>query len=290
VEQEHEAGVGSRAGTRLVNLARRVRYAGYRLLSPLDYLFRRMNQLQRYPPLHLRRQVGGMSAGFNGPGYEFVAYLRLLAGLREGDSLWDVGCGCAMLSVALDDLGWRGRLIGSDVHRPSIEWARKHVESRIAGHRFVHMDIRNAAYWPKGRWSAQEWLRTFEERAFDVVIAKSLFTHVLPDELGVYLRGIRGRLRAGGRALLTFFILSEEQKRLAVQGKNRLSFRPYTEDGSCGVRTLLAPTAAVAYEREFLMECLRQAGFKPEGLRFHPGVWTGRADGLSFQDIVLVQE
>jgi SAM-dependent methyltransferase len=231
-----------------------------------------------------------MGAGFNGPGYEFVAYLRLLAQLRDDNFVWDIGCGCGMLELALQELGWQGRLIGTDIHKPSIEWARKNIETRHNGYRFVHMDIYNAAYWRKGTLSAQEWLSRFDEGGFDVVVAKSLFTHVLTDELHVYLTGIVDRLRPGGRALLTFFILSEEQSRLAASGKNHFSFVPYEKDGYCAVRNPLAPTAAVAYEQHYLLQSLRDAGFKVDSHAFRYGVWTGRPDGLSFQDVVVVEK
>jgi len=280
----------SRSGRLLVQVARSVRSAAYKSVTPLDYVFRFMNQLEQYPPLHLRRYVGAVNAGFNGPGYEFVAYLRLLAQLRDGDFLWDIGCGCGMLELALQDLGWQGRLIGTDIHKPSIDWAHKNIGTRFAGHKFVHMDIYNAAYWRTGTLSAQEWLDGFGGKGFDVVVAKSLFTHVLPDELRVYLKGISDRLKSGAKALLTFFILSEEQAHLAVSGKNRLSFHPYGENGCCAVRNPLAPTAAVAYEQHYLMESLRDAGFKVEGNSLRYGVWTGRPDGLSFQDIVVVEK
>jgi hypothetical protein len=52
----------------------------------------------------------------------------------------------------------------------------------------------------------------------------------------------------------------------------------------------MAPTAAVAYEQHYLMESLRDAGFKVEGYSLRCGVWTGRPDGLSFQDIVVVEK
>lgn len=276
------------AGKLLVRVARSGRSVVYRSLAPLDYAFRVMNQLEPYPPLHLRRHVGGMSAGLNGPGYELAAYLRLLAQLRNGDRLWDVGCGCGMLELALQDLGWEGRLIGTDIHKPCIDWAHGHIGTRFPGHTFFHMDIYNAAYWRRGRSSAQQWLDSFEESGFDVVVAKSLFTHVLPDELTVYLGGIADRLKPRGKALMTFFISSEEQKRLAASGKNRLSFQPYSEEGRCAVRNPLAPTAAVAYQQDFLIERFRDAGFNVKGFAPHYGAWTGRPDGLSFQDIVVL--
>ena len=280
----------STQGERLVRLARSVRTAFYGALSPLDYVLRFMNLLDHYPPLHLRMHVGGVHAGFNGSGYELVAYLRLLARLQDGERIWDIGCGCGMLELALEDLGWQGRLIGTDIHKPCIDWARKNIGTRYAACEFVHMDIFNEAYWRKGRLSARQWLDIFGEKGFDVVVAKSLFTHVLPDELDTYLTGIAERLNPGGRALLTFFILSEAQQQLAVAGRNRLLFQPYATDTRCSVRNPMAPTAAVAYDREYLTDRLRVAGFKVDSLNLRPGVWTGAPDGLSFQDIVVVEK
>lgn len=256
-------------------------------MTPFDYIFRIINRLGQYPPLHLRRHVGHLGAGFNGPGYEFVSYLRLLTDLKTGHSLWDLGCGCGMLELALEDMGWTGSLVGTDIHKPSIEWATRHIGVRIPDHKFIHSDIYNAAYWRNGRMNAQTWLEAFPERDFDVVIAKSFFTHVLPEELNLYLKSIADRMKVGGKALLTFFILTEEQKRLAKEGKNHFSFHPYAEDGCCAVRRPSAPTAAVAYEQQYLMTCFRDAGFKTDHCRLWYGAWTGRNDVLSFQDIIL---
>jgi SAM-dependent methyltransferase len=279
----------STVGTRLLPLVRSLRDAGYRALAPLDYAFRATSQLRQYPPLHLRRHVGGMSAGFNGPGYEFVAYLRLLAGLQNGDSLWDLACGCGMLELALEDLGWHGKLTATDISKPCIDWAQKNIGARVASDNFIHMDIYNEAYYRGGKLTTEAWLDGFSGNKFDVVIAKSLFTHVLPDEQIVYLKGIADRLKPGGRALLTFFVLSEDQARLAASGKNRMSFQTYEADERCAVYRPLAPHAAVAYREEYLREMFQNAGFKMDGYKLHPGTWTGNPGGLSFQDIVVAE-
>ena len=229
-----------------------------------------------------------MSSGFNGPGYEYVAYLRLLASLQMGDSVWDLACGCGMLELALEDLGWSGTLVGTDISRPCIDWTQRNIGGRVPGFKFVHMDIYNEAYQRDGKLSTEAWLRGFEGSGFDVVIAKSLFTHVLPDEQIVYLKAIADRLKPGGRALITFFVLSEEQARLAAEGKNRMLFQPYSEDGRCAVYRPLAPHAAVAYEEHYLEERLMEAGFRTHKL--YAGAWTGCAAGLSYQDIIVAEK
>lgn len=277
------------ARARLMHIARNVRSMAYGALLPFDSLFRRLNRLSLYPPIHLRRHVGCLGGGFNGPGYEFVVYLRLLAGLRDGQAIWDLACGCGLLELALADLGWEGRVVGTDIHRPCIQWAQRRLGKSLKQHTFEHMDVFNAAYWPAGKLTTAQWLEQFDARDFDVVVAKSLFTHVLPDELDVYFRGIALRLKPGGRAVLTFFLLDEEQARASAEGHARMQFHPYEADARCSVRTALAPTAAVAYPRAYVLERLREAGFNTDRCTIHPGVWSGRPDGLSFQDIVVIE-
>jgi hypothetical protein len=47
------------------------------------------------------------------------------------------------------------------------------------------------------------------------------------------------------------------------------------------------PEEAVAFESDWLLEALRAAGL--DLVAVHPGGWTGRADGLSFQDVVIAR-
>lgn len=272
-----------------MRVVRRVRTMGYGALWPLDRLFLWLNKLSDYPPIHLRRHVGLLGSGFNGPGYEFATFLRLLAGLKSGNSLWDIGCGCGLLQLALANLGWEGRLTGTDIHAPSIRWAQRHLGASLKNHFFEHMDVFNAAYWPSGKLTAEQWLASFSASGFDVVVAKSLFTHVLPDEMDVYFRGIAPRLKQGGRALLTFFLLDEEQQQASAAGSAVFTFSPFEKDARCFVRRQVAPTAAVAYPRDYIIERLVAAGFRADRITVYPGSWSGRADGLSVQDIVVAE-
>jgi hypothetical protein len=57
--------------------------------------------------------------------------------------------------------------------------------------------------------------------------------------------------------------------------------------GGMAVVDPAVPEEAVAYEEEWLLEALRAAGLDLVGL--HPGQWTGRAEGLSSQDVVVAR-
>lgn len=267
------------------HLYRRTRNAAYWLLDPFDALFRNINRLGNYPPIHLRRHVSCLGS-LDGRGYEFTAYLKLLLGLRAGQSLWDIGCGCGLLELALEHVGWRGRLIGVDIHKPSIRWAQRTISRRVPSFQFVHTDIYNPNYWSHGKESASEWFSGFTECDFDIVVAKSLFTHMLPEELDVYLRQINVRLKPTGKALLTFFMLNSEQEEL--QQSNQISFVKPHPGVAYAVRYVVAPTAAVAYEESYLIEHLDKNGLKADKIYY--GSWTGRGDALSSQDMVVVSK
>jgi SAM-dependent methyltransferase len=268
-----------------VQILRRIRNLGYWLLEPFDAVFRRINRLQAYPPIALRRQVGVLGT-LDGVGREFVTYLRLLGGLKVSSKVWDSGCGCGLLELALEQSGWQGTLLGTDIHKPCIQWAGRTISRRQPSFRFEHADIYNAAYWPRGKLTAREWFAQFHEGDFDLIVAKSLFTHMLPDELELYLSEIARRLKPSGSALLTFFLLNEEQRALEARGKNEIGF--IRQDDRYSVRLVQAPTAAVGYDEKYLLGKLQASGLK-SGPVLHYGTWSGRADGLSFQDIILVQ-
>ncbi len=284
--EQHSPTAGrARTLSSLAYAYRLARNAAYRLLNPLDALFLRINRLGQYPPIYLRRHAGCLG-GFDGSGYEFVSYLKLLTGLAPEHRLWDVGCGCGLLELALESAGWQGQLIGVDIHKPSVQWAQRAISRHIPSFRFVHADIQNPAYWPQGRMSADQWFFSFQEREFDRVIAKSLFTHMQLDELDIYLREIHTRLKLAGKALLTFFLLNPEQDKL--QYLNKIVFTKPDGASVYAVRNPAAPTAAVAYEENFLVEHLQGSGLLVEVIRY--GTWSGRGDGLSFQDLIVVSK
>jgi 2-polyprenyl-3-methyl-5-hydroxy-6-metoxy-1,4-benzoquinol methylase len=149
-----------KANDSIIRLLRWGRQEAYILLEPLDFLWRLVNHMQKYPPIRLRRHAGRLGT-LDGPGAEFAVLLKLLAGLMPGQKIWDLGCGCGMLELALEECGWQGELVGTDIHLPSIMWARRTLSSRRPSWRFLHADICHKAYWPRGRMNVQQWLNTF---------------------------------------------------------------------------------------------------------------------------------
>ena len=270
-----------------INLLRAGRHLALLGLSPFDYFGRLLNDKKDLPPLHLRRYVGPL-ASFESSGAEFMDHLRLLAELRPEERVLDIGCGCGQMALRLEKyLDDNGSYVGVDIHRPSIRWCRKNILARRNNFQFAHIDVRNLAYNPNGTHRAETYQLPFDDRSFDLILLKSVFTHMRPPEVSNYLREVSRLLRSNGRCLATFFLLNEEQAKLALQGANDVEFK-YGEL-VWRFRLEQSPESAVAYDESYVMGLLAQHGLALKDPVYY-GSWTGRKDGLSYQDILLLEK
>lgn len=261
----------------VINLLRSFRYLALLALSPLDYVSRLLNCKKDLPPLHLRRYVGPLGS-FESSGAEFMSYLRQLAELRSDERVLDIGCGCGQMALHLERyLNEKGSYVGVDIHRPSIRWCQKKISSRRSNFQFAHIDVRNLAYNPEGVHRAETYQFPFEAGSFDVILLKSVFTHMRPPEVSNYLREVARLLKSNGRCLATFFLLNEDH------GMFKFG------EGVWRYRLEHSPESAVAYDERYVMDLLAQHGLALKAPVYY-GNWTGRKDGLSYQDILLLEK
>jgi ubiquinone/menaquinone biosynthesis C-methylase UbiE len=267
-----------------IKLLRAIRNAGLVALGPVDYVKRVVSGRGDLPPLHLRRYVGPLRS-FESSGQEFMGYLRELAGLRPHERVLDVGCGCGQMALQLKEyLDAGGSYAGVDIHRPSIKWCREKIARRHHNFHFAHIDVRNLAYNPNGTQPGEAYRFTFEDRSFDLILLKSVFTHMRPPDVSNYLSEVSRLLKNDGRCLATFFLLNDEQQALAKQGANELAFN-YGEDEWRYVHEH-SPESAAAYDENFVIRLLEKFGLTVTKRSY--GRWSGREDGLSYQDILII--
>ena len=180
-----------------------------------------------------------------------------------------------------------GAYTGVDIHKPSIAWCTSKIAERHSNFRFEHIDVLNRAFNPTGIHPAESYVFPFEPAAFDVILLKSVFTHMRPTEVENYLQEMLRVLKPDGRCLVTLFLLNEEQRELAAEGKQRFVFN--FGDGPWRYIYPQRPESAVAYDESYILDLLTKYGFKLTE-PIHYGTWSGRRDGLSFQDILILRK
>ena len=189
-----------------------------RALDARDRLTGRADPL--IPPR--RRQFVGRG-DFAATGEEFLAHFLELAGLAPADRVLEVGCGIGRMARPLARFldPAQGSYEGFDVDREGIGWCRRAYARRHPNFRFQVADLYNRRYHPGGQHSASEYRFPYDDASFDLVIATSVFTHLLEQEADHYLAETARVLAPGGRLFATFFVLDDDSRGGDLRGHRR---------------------------------------------------------------------
>ena len=180
---------------------RALRDLALRGASPLDTLLRRLSGAPSLPPLWLRRHAGPVRH-FRRSAREAATALLDRGLLRPGTRLLDLGCGPGGLPLALQPLfPPDGLYVGLDVHAASIDWCRRRFRSDS---RFRFERVAAASpYGAPDDPPASSLRFPLEDASQDLVVARSLFTHLLAEEAAHYLKEIARVLSRDGWAIVT---------------------------------------------------------------------------------------
>jgi SAM-dependent methyltransferase len=231
------------------------------------------------PPLRL--QVAG-AGDFQKTGEHLAKMLVEIGGLQPNDRVLDIGCGVGRVAIPLTRyLLPTATYDGFDVMQRAIRWCRRHITPGHPHFRFHHVDLRNSEYSQRGQ-PASRFRFPFPDASFDFVFATSVFTHLVADETRQYLTESARALRHGGRLLATFFLLNDLSK------ANMPARAPYAFPFVSGSMRLLDPDnpgVGVAFEETYVADLIRDAGLTIERVEY--GLWSGRPDSVTFQDVVV---
>lgn len=279
--------VARRARRRLRHnpLARSLRGA---LLTFVDGLERMLADADAdCPPRRLR----GVGAGdFRAVGADLAEQLVGLAGLRPEHAVVDIGCGSGRLALPLTGYLDGGSYEGFDVDAEMIAWCRRQLAARHPAFGFTALDVANAHYNPSGVVTAADVRFPYDDDSFDVAVATSLFTHLLPDGLANYVAEAARVLRPGGTLFATFCLVDDDVRARVARGEASVDLRHRVRDGAGVPFDTIdprAPETAVGFGEAHVRAVLAAAGLSTASI--HPGTWSGRRDGFSFQDVVIAR-
>lgn len=211
-------------------------------------------------------EYGG--GGFVPIGNQLVQLMMARAGLGDGMVVVDIGCGIGRMAVAMSKRLRKIRYVGFDVVNYGVLWCRKRFTT-LPDYRFVHANIFNTFYNPRGSEAASTYRFPASDSTTDFVCAISVFTHMPDSEVRHYLRETSRCMKRGAKAYFTVFILDHES-RGQIEAKLTLFRFQYRYQGAYAE----APDEldlAVAYDRSVFEAMVVDAGLKV--VAFYPGHW-----------------
>jgi SAM-dependent methyltransferase len=221
---------------------------------------------------------------FKANGEEFLRIYKDIVQLQQNERMLDVGCGIGRKTLPLTQyLNEQAVYQGIDITKAGIDWCRARITPRFPNFHFLQVDVYNKYYNPEGKCRASEYRFPFRDGTFDFVMLGSVFTHMLPADLENYLSEVRRVLAPKGRCLITFFLLNDESEQLIAAGRSTLDFE-HVFDGY-RIESIEKPELAIAFPEKWIRGLYGKHGLRIQ--RVDHGSWCGRADHLSYQDLIL---
>lgn len=241
-------------------------------------------------PVHLINMTGGGPETFGPVAEHHIADLRATVGIESTHSVVEIGCGIGKDAITLTQiLSDKGRYVGVDIIKPSIDWCQANIAKRYPHFRFVHFDVRDQIHNPNGTTSTLDIRLPAPANSVDRIILWSVFTHMFRPEVVHYLKEFARVLKPDGLVFATCFVFDDEvlaSARATDKTPWRLFFEHEYEPG-CRINDLNAPLGAVAYTREALEPIVAAGGLvldRPIGR----GVWSG-LPGKHSQDVMVLR-
>ena len=217
-------------------------------------------------------------------GQHFLPLFINPGGLLPTDRVLDVGCGIGRMAVPLTGYLTTGTYEGFDIVPMGIEWCQQNISPKFPNFHFQLADVYNQYYHPEGTCAPAQYRFPYEDASFDFIFLTSVFTHMLPRDLEAYFAQVARVLKPGARCFITFYILNAETDALIEAGRTPMTFA-YPGDGYRTVSEEV-PESVIAFPEAYVRELFQRHGLAiVEPVHF--GLWCGRAQGITYQDVVV---
>ena len=229
-------------------------------------------------PIHLARMTGGGPETWDviGPGH--MAQYERYAPISPTHTILELGCGIGRDAIELTRLlSPRGRYIGVDIIRPSIDWARANISARFPHFEFHHFDIYSDVHNTIGIHRASDFPLPSKSGCVDRIIAQSVFTHLFREDVTYYLGEFKRILKPDGLAFTTFFLLDDETRELMAAQVKPATVVPdltfgYEYAPGVWINDAKHPEGAVAYHHDVVESLIAESGL--DLIALHRGYWA----------------
>jgi ubiquinone/menaquinone biosynthesis C-methylase UbiE len=238
-----------------LSLARKVYYslppslryvARYLVYTPIDLLDTVTGQRNKnIPPKRLIYTGGG---DFLAIGKKIVDHIRQHHLITPSSNVLDIGSGLGRIALPLTEHITDGKYEGFDIIKSGVRWCQKNISTRYPNFNFKWVQLVNDLYTNKGE-NANQFVFPYKDNEFDLAIAISVFTHMVPDEVENYITEIQRVLKPGGSCYLTFFILNADSTE-AMQASDEFNFK-FNHD-HYALLDEKVKSANVAYKEQYL--------------------------------------
>jgi SAM-dependent methyltransferase len=275
-----------------MNITEQAKFFVQKIVNSLGYEIHRVPSLtdMLIPPYYIRTIVGPFSNAdsYAAVGEEFLKYCKDLCGLKPNGDVLDGGCGCGQMAAPLTRyLNRNAKYEGFDVTPVLIKWCITNISSKYPNFHFQLANIYNKHYNPKGRLKASEYRFPYQDESFDFIFLKSVFTHMLPQDMENYLSEVSRVLKKGQKCLITYFLLNAQSLALIDAKLSTLDFK--YSFGNYRTVSKTTPEGAIAYPETYIREKYEKLGLKIVNPIYY-GSWCGRKDFLSYQDIIIAEK
>jgi len=198
------------------------------------------------PPLEMRELVGRTDpAMFDNPTGRPVFGNDIEAELY--DNVLDFGCGCGRLARQMMQQNPRPRnYVGIDLHKGMVRWDRENLQPRVEGFEFQHHNVYHRRLNPHA--AAVVAAFPVEDHRVSLLVAWSVFTHLIQDQCEYYLREAARVLRPTGVMNSTWFLFDKSAFPMMQDFQNVL----FIND--------VDPTNATIFDRKWLVQLTSALG------------------------------
>lgn len=224
-----------------------------------------------------------------------VEMYRKYAPINEDDFVLEVGSGVGRDAIQLTKiLSKKGKYVGFDIIKPSIEWSKQNITKRHKNFVFHYYDINSQIHNSGGTITTTDITLPAKDGTVDRIFLHSVFTHMFEKDIRHYLKEFNRVLKPDGLVIASFFVLDDKALQSVNSGNTvnhrhaPLTFKHPLGEG-CFVNDPDYPEGAIGFTPKKLKSMLRQANLGIHGRFVHRGIWSG-LKGSNGQDILVLEK